>query len=273
MIRKKTVFAIGLLLLFCFVSGPAGAEEPAPATPTDLACKHEQTKTTIYFYDSPAYTPVNSDSHRVSGPAAVEKVCLTCGEVLSAWTASEAEEIRPHSIKKGVCVLCGYRMTGQAENERPEDEPGERTVIAPEDENTEGLFTLTLTGEELYEMQSASVSTVLVRGETGDAAIALSIPEMLNQMNGTGADLYLQFVEQEDGSFFAGLYLVSGGSDRTVPEDRGITLRFYRRNLNNVRVSLAPADQDTLIEAEGEWNEKGYWSVPYLEEGTYFLLQ
>ena len=31
--------------------------------------------------------------------------------------------------------------------------------------------------------------------------------------------------------------------------------------------------RDTLIEAEGVWNEKGYWSVPYVEEGTYFLLQ
>ena len=39
------------------------------------------------------------------------------------------------------------------------------------------------------------------------------------------------------------------------------------------RASVAPADRDALIEAESVWNERGYWSVPYLEEGTYFLLQ
>ena len=147
------------------------------------------------------------------------------------------------------------------------------TIIAQEDDSADGLLTLTLTNTDLYEMETASVSTVLVRGRTGDAAVALVVPDVLGQTEQAGADLYLQLAEREDGSFFAGLYLVSGPGEKTEPEDEGISLRFYRQNLSNVRVSLAPADEDTLIEAEGVWNEKGYWSVPYVEEGTYFLLQ
>ena len=273
MMTKRIAFAIGLLLLFSLCSGAAGAEEPVPATPTDLACLHEHTKTTIYFFDSPAYTPVDVESHQVSGPATIETVCLDCGELLSSETVDNAEEIRPHSMKKGACVLCGYRPKAKAPEERPTDAPGEMTIIAQEDDSADGLLTLTLTNTDLYEMETASVSTVLVRGRTGDTAVALVVPDVLGQTEQAGADLYLQLAEREDGSFFAGLYLVSGPGEKTEPEDEGISLRFYRQNLSNVRVSLAPADEDTLIEAEGVWNEKGYWSVPYVEEGTYFLLQ
>ena len=227
MTRKPFAFAILMLLLFMLLSGAAGAEEPVPATPTDLECAHEHTKTTIYFFDSPVYVTINAESHRVTGPATIETVCLDCDEVLASETVDNAEEIRPHSMKRGVCALC----------------------------------------------EQASISTALVRGETGTAAVAIGVPEMLGQTEQAGADLYLQLAEREDGSFFAGLYLISGSETRTEPEDEGITLRFYRQTRSDVRVSLAPADEDTLIETEGVWNDKGYWSVPYLEEGTYFLLQ
>ena len=33
-----------------------------------------------------------------------------------------------------------------------------------------------------------------------------------------------------------------------------------------VSSTLPLPEKDTLIETQGEWNEKGYWSVPYLEE-------
>lgn len=274
MIRKKIAFAIGLLLLTALFSGLAGAEEKPPATTTDLACRHEHTKITIYFFDSPAYTSLNAEFHRVSGAASVVTSCLDCGEVLSTEALDNAEEVRPHSMKKGICALCGYRpVTAEPAEDRPTDAPGERTIIAREDEDTDGLLSLTLTNADLLEMQSASVSTVLVRGDTSDVAVALGVPEVLDQTEETGSDLYLQMAEREDGSFFAGLYLVSAPGEKTVPEDEGINLRFFRQNLSNVRVSLAPADEDTLIEVESVWNEKGYWTVPYLEEGTYFLLQ
>ena len=44
-------------------------------------------------------------------------------------------------------------------------------------------------------------------------------------------------------------------------------------NGEEIRVSFAPAYSDTLVETKGIWNERGYWSVPYTAEGTYFLLQ
>ena len=115
MTRKRFVSAILMLLLF--ISAAAAAEAPTPATPTDLACLHEHTKTTVYFFDSPSYTPVNADSHRVYGPATVETVCLDCGEVLSSETVDSAEEIRSHSFKKGVCALCGYRLKKKTQEE------------------------------------------------------------------------------------------------------------------------------------------------------------
>ena len=93
-----------------------------------------------------------------------------------------------------------------------------------------------------------------------------------------GYDIYEEgkekgyFCTREDGSFFAGVFLVSD-SGKLRPAGTGITLRFYRTSKSDVRIALAPAGADTLVEAESVWNEKGYWSVSYLEEGTYFLLQ
>ncbi len=274
MIWKKAACALSLLLLFSLVSGAAGAEEPVPATPTDLECLHEQTRTIIYFFDSPAYTPAGADAHLVSGPAAVETVCAECGEVLSSETVANAEQIRPHSMKKGVCALCGYRdKTEETQQEKPANTSGERVIIAREGGSTEGLYTLTLTTEDLYQLASESVTTILVQGKNGGAAVALNVAEVLGQTEATGADLYLEIAEREDGSFFAGLFLTSDSGVRSQPGNAGITLRFYRQTKSNVRISLAPVGSDSLIEAESVWNEKGYWSVPYLQEGTYFLLQ
>ena len=129
----------------------------------------------------------------------------------------------------------------------------------------------TLSPADLTELENEQVQVVIVRPENGDAAIALPVQEVLTQTEKTGTDLYLQMAEREDGSFFAGLYLVSG-SEWTEPEDDGITLRFYQKTKVNVRVSMAPADTDQLVETQGEWNDKGYyWAVPYVAEGTYFL--
>ena len=269
--RKNLAFAMIALLLFSLLSGAAGAEEPVPATPTDLVCAHEHTKTTIYFYDGPIYTSLDAESHKVSGPATVETVCLDCGEILSDDFLSDAEEIRPHSMKKGSCVLCGYRQKTNTISERPTENASERTVIARA-AGADYLQTLTLTKADLNKLKKENVATLLVRGSTGSSAVALSVEDMLDQTERAGADLTLQMTEWEDGSFFAGLFLVSG-HERIRPESAGITLRFYRQIRSDVRVSLAPADEDTLIDTQGTWDEQGFWSVPYIEEGTYFLLQ
>lgn len=276
MTKKSLAAAILLLLLFSLFSGAAGAEEPALATPTDLDCEHLQTKTTIYFFDSPVYIPLGPDSHRVSGPATVEVSCVDCGEVLSVEDVSSAEEIRPHRMKNGVCALCGYKdkeSQSAKSKETPAATPGERIIIAEEDADNQGLMSLTLTAEDLYALSGEGVSVVLVRGKTGDAAVALNVAEVLKQTEPLGADLYMELAEREDGSLFAGIVLVDESGERSQPTGEGITLRFYRQSKADVRISLAPVGTDSLIETEGEWNEKGYWSVPYLQEGTYFLLQ
>lgn len=276
MTRKKLAIAILLLMLFSLFSGAAGAEEPALATPTDLECMHVRTKTTIYFFDSPLYTSLGPDSHRVSGPATVEVTCEDCGELLSSENVSNAEEVRPHRMKNGACVLCGFKdKSGQTNKakETPAKTPGERIIIATEDKDADGLMNLTLTGEDLVLLSGEGVNIVLVKSRAGDAAVALNVPDVLRQTEPLGADLYLELAEREDGSLFAGMFLVEDSGDRSQPGSDGITLRFYRQSKADVRISLAPVGEDDLIETDGVWNEKGYWSVPYLQEGTYFLLQ
>lgn len=272
MTRKSLASAILMLLLFSLLSGAAGAEEPAVATPTDLACSHEHTKTTIYFFDSPAYTSNGPDSHLVSGPATVKTVCLDCGETLSSETVSNAEEIRPHSMKKGACALCGYREKTKTVAPRPSDAPGEYTIIAQDDGTADGLLVLTLTDEDLTRMKKENVSTILVRGKNGDAAVALDVTDLLDRISQTGADLFLQLAERQDGSLFANLNLIGPGK-WTVPANTGVTLRFYRSDRSEVRPSVAPSDGEYLIGVLGVWNDDGYWTIPYTEEGTYFLLQ
>ena len=271
--RRSFIFAVLTLLLLILCTGTAGAEKPDPATPTDLACTHQHIKTTIYFFDSPTYTPVSSDSHKVSGRATVETVCTDCGVLLSSETVNNAEEIRAHSMKKGVCALCGFRQATRAEERSSADTPEERTIFAQKDRNAGDLLTLTLSRTELTALEDANVSTVLIRGKDGSAAIALGVTDALTQTETTGADLYMELAEREDGSFFAGLYLISGPGGLRVPEEKGVTLRFYREGKTKVRVSVAPADSDMLVETESVWNERGYWSVKYLKEGTYFILQ
>lgn len=274
MIRKSFASAIAVLLLLALLPFLAAAEaEQVPATPTDLSCLHEHVKTTIYFFDSPAYTSVSAASHRVSGQATIETVCLDCGEVLSSEWTSSAEEIRPHRMKKGVCALCGFRQKNKAAVIEVADLPGEQTIYAQEDGTTKDLRTLTLSAADLAALEKANVRTVLIRGETGLAAIAVGVAQARTQVEISQASLYLELAEREDGSFFAGVSLVTGPGERTEPQDEGISLRFYQQTRADVRVSLAPTDRDLLVETQGEWDEHGFWSVPYLEKGTYFLLQ
>lgn len=273
MTRKTIAFTVLLLLLSGLLSGTAGAEDPSVATPTDLDCLHEHTRTTIYFFDSPAYTPIDSETHKVVGPAIVETVCEDCGEVLSSESADSAEEICSHIIRNDRCLLCGYRGKAKETNQESADAPGERTVTAEGDGGADGLMGLTLTNRDLYELEKENVTILLVRGNTGEAAVALNVAAVLGETERTGADLQLKLAEREDGGFYVSLYLVSGSGGRIGPLEAGVTVRFYRSGKSNVRASVAPADRDALVEAESVWNERGYWSVPYLGEGTYFLLQ
>ena len=266
---------VTLVLLFTALFYTAAAEgvSSAVATPTDLECLHEHLRTTTYFFDGPAYTSVSDASHRVSGPATIEVVCLDCGEVISSETVGMAEEIRPHSMKKGVCVLCGYREPVRETKapEKPRDLPGEQTLIAKPETEKGDLLTLTLTPEELSALAEAGISTALVKGEPGAAGIAVSVTDMLRQTKEAEAKLYMELAERPDESFFASVSLIGRDGKKTEPQ--GVAIRFFLVSPADVRITLAPSDKDTLVETEGSWDEHGYWSVPYVEEGTYFLLR
>lgn len=245
----------------------AREEEPSPE-----ACAHEHRRTTIYFFDSPSYTAISPTSHRVSGAATVETVCEDCGALLSSEVVDSAEEVRPHSMKGGVCALCGYRtkVAPDPVGSSRQTTPGERIITAQPDDS--GLFELTLSEEDLTALTNARVRTVLVRGKGGDAVIALDVAEMKAEAGATGANLTLELAEREDGSFFAGLYL-NGSHGKQVPKETGVRLRFYRDSEEKTRFSVAPSDSETLSDVSADWNEAGYWSVPYVGEGTYFPLQ
>ena len=128
-----TVVLLLGLLMPCAAEEAAGTEAEElllPATPTDLDCAHENTVMTVYFFDSPAYEPVSPVSHRVSGPAVIETTCADCGAILSDETVNEAEEIRPHSMIRGVCPLCGYRENVHTDRKAPAEGGG------PQEEGT-----------------------------------------------------------------------------------------------------------------------------------------
>ena len=148
-----------------------------------------------------------------------------------------------------------------------------RPVNLPHQASDEDMLSLTLTYDDLSALNSAKVNTVLVKGKKGSAAIALNVADMMTQTRKTGGSLYLMLAEQEDKSLFAGLYLVIDSNTREEPDGEGISLRFYQENRADVQVSLVLADSDEPVKTETVWNENGYWSVQYLEEGTYMILR
>ena len=261
--RKGIVTAL-LLAVLLAVSGLCAAEE-MPATPTDLTetdtetesetdpipvCAHENVSKVIYFFDSSSYTSLSLASHRVSGPGVVAVVCRDCGATLSEETVDNAEEVRPHSMKKGVCALCGYRAPTEAKQDK-KDAPGERTLVAQPDGN--GFLFLTLTEQDLAALENAKVRTLLVRGEHGKAVVAVDV--------------------KEDGSLFAGLSLSNAPGRKDELDIEGVTLRFYGDKDDELKIALDPTDGDKLTEAEGQWDDSGFWFVPYISEGNYIVIR
>ena len=237
--NMKKLFAFTVLaLLLSVLYGIAGAEQPDAATPTDLECLHVNVKRTVFFFDGPAYVSVSATTHKVSGPATVQVVCLDCGETLSTESSDYEEEIRPHSMKKGQCALCGYKEIPRTKSEQPEDTAGERTLYAQEDRAVKGLLTLLLSRDELLALSKSDVTVALIRGSIGNAAIALDVASVLNQTREAQADLYLELAEREDGSLFAGVVLVSENGERINPTGEGIQLRFYRAESLNMASAI-----------------------------------
>lgn len=276
MIRKTlaclAVFTV-LLLPFAGAAGEYAGEEAdlVPATPTDLDCLHEHVKETIYFFETPLYTRLNSFEHRVSGPATVETACLDCGEILSSEVVRAAEEIRPHSMKRGVCVLCGYQAPVRNSPDA-EDLPGEQSVYAFANAEIPDIWALTLTCRELGFLEQEGVQTALIRADDPavTAAVALDVAGVLEQARPAESDLNIAFAERSDGSVFASVRLDPPADPEA--ELTGVTLRLYRPETEEVRAAVAPANGSELLETEILRDAAGFWSVAYAEEGTYFIL-
>ena len=284
---KRIFFAAAVLLLALTVLTGFCAAEDMPATPTDMTetetqpetdqdpeevpvCAHENVNTVIYFFDSPSYTSLSAASHRVSGPGVVAEICRDCGATLKEEAVDNAEEVRPHSMKKGVCALCGYRAQTEAKQDK-KDAPGERTLIAQSDGS--GLFFLTLTEQDLAALENAKVKTLLVRGEHGKAVVAVDVKEIRQETGREAASFSIEMAEQEDGSLFAGLSLSNAPGRKDELDIEGVTLRFYGEKDDELKIALDPTDGDKLTETEGEWDDSGFWYVPYVSEGYYIIIR
>ncbi len=287
---KRKLIAVAVLLLLLSALAGLSLAEGAPATPTDLGpaspgeeaetetvtpipeplCDHENISKVIYFFDSPSYTSLSAATHKVVGPGVVAEVCRDCGAVLSEETVDYAEEIRPHSMKKGVCALCGYRQeTATVLDSR--DAPGERTLVAQPDGS--GLLFLTLTEQDLVALENAKVKVLLVRGEHGKAVVAVDVREIRQEAAREVASFSIEISEREDGSLFAGLSLSNAPGRKDELDIEGVTLRFYEGPEPALKIALDPTDGDRLTETDGVWNEAGYWTVPYVSEGNYLVVR
>lgn len=249
---------------------PAADMEPATDTEPETVCAHENVNKIIYFFDSPSYTSLSAATHKVAGPGVVAEVCRDCGTVLKEEPVDYIEENRPHSMKKGVCPLCGYRQeTAVVQDLR--DAPGERTLVAQSDGS--GLLFLTLTEQDLSALESAKVRTLLVRGEHGKAVVAVDVKEIRQEVGREAASFSIEMTEQEDGSLYAGLSLSNAPGRKDELDIEGVTLRFYGEKEPAIKIALVPTDGDRLTETDGVWNENGYWTVPYVSEGDYLLIR
>ena len=176
----------------------------------------------------------------------------------------------PHSMKKGVCALCGYRTQTEAKQDK-RDAPGERTLIAQPDGN--GLFFLTLTEQDLVALENAKVKTLLVRGEHGKAVVAVNVKEIRQEVGREAASFSIELSEREDGSLFVGLSLSNTPGRKEELDIDGVTLRFYADRTPDLKIALNPTDGNSLTETDGTWDENGYWTVPYMSEGNYLLIR
>ena len=87
----------------------------------------------------------------------------------------------------------------QVSQEERKDDPGERTLFAQEDGEIEGLLFLTLSREDLTALNNSNVTTALIRGNSGNVAIALEVKKVLTQTWEAEADLYLELAEDVQG--------------------------------------------------------------------------
>lgn len=268
----KRFFSVLLALLLAAAAGYALAEEGGEAAePVPAACAHEHTET-LYYFDFPAYTAVDSENHAVSGPAVVNVICQDCGAVLSAWEEANAVEIRPHTFHGGRCALCGFEGAQQPP-EAPPAPAQEEDRMAFTSEGTPAENFVTLTGRDLEQ----AGDPLVLRTEDRGAALVVQTQQLREEMERTGGFMTAEIVRQDDRRISTFIRLYDAGGAETVPGGQVVSLRVYHGDSETpVRVSYTGPD-GTIIPGEAGWVEsdggESYWSVPWFGNGTYELIK
>ena len=269
---RKSIFSVLLAVLLAaagFALAEEGtAEEPLPADVPAPACPHAHTET-LYYFDYPVYTPVDSDNHAVSGEAVVNVVCQDCGAVLSAAEEENAVEIRPHTFHGGRCALCGFEGAPQ----QPEAPAQEEAMEPADPEEAPGESFVTLTGRDL---EQAGDPLVLRTGDRG-AALVMQTQPLREEMERTGGFMTAEIVRQDDRHISTFIRMYDAGGAETVPGGQVVSLRVYHGDSGSpVRVSYTGPD-GTTIPGEAGWVEgdggESYWSVPWFGNGIYELIR
>ncbi len=283
----KRILAALTAALLLFAGAAAEGAKPVPASPTDL-CAHNHTETVRYF-EAPSYNALDDKVHSVSGRAVVEVVCLDCGALLSS-TEEDAEEIRPHTFRKGRCVLCGREKNagsedpdGRAEPENPAEAenpavpeiraeqpaPAEdRVIILPPETAGSGRYVFTISGQQL----DGAAGNLVLRPRDCDAALVLQAESLLEEVDPAGG-IRAEIESSGSGSIRASVRLYDASGEESVPGTRKISLRIYSAGGGvPLTVSWTGPEGGTGREEAG-WvhsgGGEGYWNVPWLGNGNY----
>ena len=241
-------------------------EETLPAEeeiPAETGCAHEHTET-VYYFDAPEYRPLNDETHLVTGQAVEEVTCLDCGATLSLTTVNDADEIRPHVFRNGMCVLCGREAV--AEETAPAASESVIRLTAGEEPNQ---YSCTLTGADLTDKGD----TLVLRPEGREAAIAVQTERLRAEIERAGGRFTATIWKPGDQDVSTTLCLYDADGEEVIPVAQGFTLRIYTDNPGTpLTVSYTNLHGATSFE-EARWvknnGDEGYWIVTWLGDGIY----
>ena len=252
--RLLSALVLAALLLSALPVSAGEGMDPL-ATPTDL-CAHENTET-VYYFDSPVYSPLDIYTHRVSGPATAETVCTDCGTVISVTFEDNAEEICPHVFRRGKCALCGQESDTAGS--------GKETVLRllPM-EGGVNHFSLTLTGSDLHEPGGFLV----LLAEGAGAAIVLQTAPVLELLDIMGGSLTAEIAAPISTTLNAAVRVYDENGAESAPDHAWTSPRIYTARTADMIVTYTNKSGRESVRKPA-WSDAGYFTIPWLGSGTY----
>ncbi len=289
--RMMLLLIAGLLALYAAAAAAEEAdadwtEEPfAEAASAEEACAHTHTRRVCYF-DAPEYFPLDDESHMVAGAAIVEIYCEDCGALVDIVQESNAQEIRSHVFRNGVCALCGFEAS-LLEGEKAEAgtapetaayeqvyEDAEAWTPAPVPESVLSLpagenpdqYTCTLTGMDLEE----AGDTLVLLPDGRNTAVVVKTEDLRREIDGTGTFI-AQIGKPGERFISTSIRVYDAFGAETSPDGQDISLRIYAEN-NGFPITVAFTDAygNTRL-TEARWAEEGYWVVNWCGDGLYSI--